>query len=52
MIGIGTDTHVLPELDNMIYGIGTSRRGWLTKANILNTRTARQLLSFANKKRK
>ena len=44
MIGIGTDTHVLPELDYMIYGIGTARRGWLTKANILNTRTARELL--------
>jgi DNA polymerase (family 10) len=52
MIGIGTDTHVLPELDNMIYGIGTARRGWLTKANILNTRTARDLLSFARKKRR
>ena len=38
MIGIGTDTHVLSELDYMIYGIGTARRGWLTKANILNTR--------------
>ncbi len=52
MIGIGTDTHVLPELDYMSYGIGTARRGWLTKANILNTRTARELLSLVRKKRR
>ncbi len=52
MIGIGTDTHVLPELDYMSYGIGTARRGWLTKANILNTRTARELLAIVRKKRR
>jgi DNA polymerase (family 10) len=50
MIGIGTDTHVLPELDYMIYGIGTARRGWLAKANILNTRSARELLSLLRKR--
>ncbi len=52
MIGIGTDTHVLSELDYMLYGIGTARRGWLTKANILNTRTARELLSLLRKEPK
>jgi DNA polymerase (family 10) len=51
MIGIGTDTHVLSELDYMLYGIGTARRGWLEKANILNARTARELLSVLRKKR-
>ena len=48
---IGTDTHVLSELDYMPYGIGTARRGWLTKANILNARPARELLSLLRKKR-
>ncbi|MCX5753179.1 MAG: DNA polymerase/3'-5' exonuclease PolX [Candidatus Krumholzibacteria bacterium] len=52
MIGIGTDTHVLSELDYMLYGIGTARRGWLTKANILNTRSARELLSILRMKRR
>ncbi|MDD4856598.1 MAG: DNA polymerase/3'-5' exonuclease PolX [Candidatus Krumholzibacteria bacterium] len=52
MIGIGTDTHVLSELDYMIYGLGTARRGWLTAANILNTRTARQLVSLLQRKRR
>jgi DNA polymerase (family 10) len=51
MIGIGTDSHVLDELDHMIYGIGTARRGWLEKKHILNTRTARELLALVDKKR-
>ena len=50
IISIGTDTHVLSELDYMIYGLGTARRGWLAKANILNTRTAPQLTSLLHKK--
>lgn len=52
MIAIGTDTHVLPELDHMIYGLGTARRGWLTKANIVNTRPVSQLISILRKKRR
>jgi len=51
MISIGTDTHVLAELDYMIYGVGTARRGWLTSANILNTRTPSRLISLLQKKR-
>ncbi len=51
MISIGTDTHVLSELDYMLYGVGTARRGWLTKSHILNTRPARELLSLLRKKR-
>ena len=51
MISIGTDTHVLSELDYMLYGIGTARRGWLTKANILNARPARELLALLRGRR-
>jgi DNA polymerase (family 10) len=51
MIAIGTDAHVLSELDYMVYGLGTARRGWLTRADILNTRTAAQLVSLLKKKR-
>jgi len=50
MIAIGTDMHILSEFDYMTYGVGTARRGWLTKDNILNTRTAQQLLAFCEKK--
>lgn len=52
MIAIGTDTHVLAELDYMIYGLGTARRGWLSKANIVNTRPASQLITILQKKRR
>lgn len=50
MIAIGTDTHIISELDHMIYGLGTARRGWLTKKNVLNTNTAAQLISVLQKK--
>lgn len=50
MITIGTDTHVISELDYMIYGLGTARRGWLTKKNVLNTRTAAQLISVLHER--
>lgn len=50
LIAIGTDTHALPELDYMIYGVGTARRGWLTKENVINTFSARELLSLYRKK--
>jgi DNA polymerase (family 10) len=50
MISIGTDTHVIGELDYMRYGLGVARRGWLTKRNILNTRTATQLVSLLHRK--
>lgn len=37
-ICIDTDAHSLPEFDQMLYGILTARRGWATKADILNAR--------------
>ncbi len=37
-ICIDTDAHSLPEFDQMLYGILTARRGWATKADILNAK--------------
>jgi DNA polymerase (family 10) len=52
-VAIGTDTHnPLYEMDYMTYGVGTARRGWLEKKQVLNTRPARSLLSILHKKRK
>lgn len=50
MIAIGTDAHMIAELDHMLYGIGTARRGWLSKTNILNTLSLKELLSAIKKK--
>ncbi|MET0823401.1 MAG: DNA polymerase/3'-5' exonuclease PolX, partial [Solirubrobacterales bacterium] len=44
MIVVNTDAHGVDTLANMQYGIATARRAWLTKADIANTRTWKQLL--------
>ncbi|MCK4236840.1 MAG: DNA polymerase/3'-5' exonuclease PolX [Candidatus Krumholzibacteria bacterium] len=52
LISIGTDAHnPFIEMHYMIYGLGTARRGWLTRSNILNTRTAGRLLKSLRKKK-
>ncbi|RJQ14741.1 MAG: DNA polymerase/3'-5' exonuclease PolX [Nitrospiraceae bacterium] len=36
-LAINTDTHVIYQFDFMTYGIGTARRGWAGKKDVLNT---------------
>jgi len=45
-IVVNTDAHGSDTLANMQYGIATARRGWLTKAEVANTRTWKQLLKL------
>jgi len=52
MIEIGPDAHSEIELDNVESGVGMARKAWLTAADILNTRTARDVLAVAGRKRK
>ena len=40
---IDSDAHGTETLANMRYGVATARRGWLTKADVANTRTWKQL---------
>jgi DNA polymerase (family 10) len=50
-VSIGTDSHnPTLEMGNMVYGVGTARRGWLTASNVLNTKSARSLIGFLHKK--
>jgi len=35
-VAIGTDAHSLPQLDYMLYGVATARRGWLEPGDVLN----------------
>ena len=37
MFSIGTDAHRTSHLQFMRYGVGTARRGWLTRDRVLNT---------------
>ena len=35
----GRDAHSVHEFDNLRFGVGQARRGWLEKKDVLNTRT-------------
>jgi DNA polymerase (family 10) len=37
-IAINPDAHSVDDLDNLRYGIGTGRRGWLERKDVFNTR--------------
>jgi DNA polymerase (family 10) len=50
-IGIGPDAHSTAGLDNVHFGIGMARKAWLEAGEILNTRSADDVLAFARKRR-
>jgi DNA polymerase (family 10) len=43
LLAINTDAHSTLELENARFGIGQARRGWLEKADVVNTRSFLQL---------
>jgi DNA polymerase (family 10) len=43
---INTDAHGINGLSMMEYGLGTARRGWAEKKDILNTRSFKEFLRF------
>jgi len=48
---IGTDSHRLSHLDYMRYGVGTAKRGWAEKGDIINTMEPDKLLGFFKKRK-
>jgi len=42
-LSISTDAHSTSGLDNMRFGVGQARRGWLETKDVVNTRTLKQL---------
>jgi len=36
-LSIGTDAHSISQLDYMMFGVATGRRGWLGKKDVINT---------------
>ena len=50
-IAIGPDAHSIGGLDNVHLGIGMARKAWLEAGEILNTRSAQDVLAFARKRR-
>jgi DNA polymerase (family 10) len=51
-LSVDTDSHAPKHMDNIRYGIATAQRGWATKANVLNTRTLKQVEEFVARKRR
>jgi DNA polymerase (family X) len=43
IMALGTDAHRLGHLDNMQLAVGTARRGWLEKGDVLNTRPLKEV---------
>jgi DNA polymerase (family 10) len=46
LVAISTDSHNKLHLKNITYGVHTARRGWLTKKDVLNTRSLKELLKL------
>ncbi|MFN2397056.1 MAG: DNA polymerase/3'-5' exonuclease PolX [Gemmatimonadaceae bacterium] len=44
-VEIGPDAHSTQSLDNMEYGIGIARKGWLEPADVLNAQSADDVLA-------
>ncbi len=43
LVAISSDAHSTLDLENLRYGVGQARRGWLEKADVLNTRSLTEL---------
>jgi DNA polymerase (family 10) len=50
-IPIGPDAHTLAGIDDMRYGIGVARKGWLRASDVLNTMETAMLLDFFRSRR-
>jgi DNA polymerase (family 10) len=51
-IPLGPDAHTLAGIDNMRYGIGVARKGWLRASDVLNTFELQDVVKFFQKRRK
>ena len=51
MVSIGPDAHSPQGLEHLELGVAVARKGWLTAANVLNSRTVDEVLAFARARR-
>ena len=45
-VAVNSDAHSEHEFDNLAFGIGQARRGWLEKADVINTRPLREVRAW------
>ena len=50
LLSIGTDAHILDQMEFMPLGVYVARRGWLEKKNVINTMSYEELLAFLKRK--
>ena len=43
LVAISSDAHTTLDLENLRFGVGQARRGWLEKTDVLNTRSLSEL---------
>ena len=51
LVSIGPDAHSPSGFDNLAMGVAVARKGWLSSAQVLNTRSASEVLAFAAARR-
>lgn len=51
LLAVNPDAHAPEELDYVIYGTAMARKGWLTAADIVNTRPAAEAIALLRRKR-
>jgi DNA polymerase (family 10) len=51
LVAIGTDAHSTGGLDHMRTGVQMARKAWLEARDVLNSRTAQEVLEFARRRR-
>jgi DNA polymerase (family 10) len=49
LIGVDSDAHSTFEFENLRFGIGQARRGWLERQNVLNTRPLGELRTLISR---
>jgi DNA polymerase (family 10) len=51
LISIDPDAHAADGLADLFYGVGTARKGWLTSADVLNTKGTDEMRQFLRRLR-
>jgi DNA polymerase (family 10) len=51
-VAINSDAHSVHEFDNLEFGVGQARRGWLEAGDVINTRTLEEVRAWARRGRR
>ena len=51
LVSIDSDAHDTDGFDNLVYGVGQARRGWLEKKDVLNCRPLAELRKLLGARR-